>query len=197
MKASDHPPSVLLLEEAGAQRVCCTPAAQHNGPQELALVSGQTRGHVGHDLIEDQGRPQQNATVPCDLSAKEMIGGSGTWHHGGQWGSDGQPLGNSWKPLRNLLGTSGEPLQRSWNPLGTSWELLAEFCLRGPRGVGGNPLCDIPSGCCSFTGPWTVTRSSLRMLRRVATFCRPLRPVLLLVSFPRSRSPIVGVLGLC
>ena len=49
------------------------------------------------------------------------------------------------------------------------------------------PLCDIPSGCCSFTGPWTVTRSSLRMLRRVAAFCRPLRPVLLLVSFPRSR----------
>ena len=57
-----------------------------------------------------------------------------------------------------------------------------------------DPLCDIPSGCCSFTGPWTVTRSSLRMLRRVATFCRPLRPVLLLVSFPRSRSPVVGVL---
>ena len=57
------------------------------------------------------------------------------------------------------------------------------------------PLCDIPCGCCSFTGPWTVTRSSLRMLRRVAAFCRPLRPVLLLVSFPRSRRPIVGVLG--
>ena len=59
------------------------------------------------------------------------------------------------------------------------------------------PPCDSPSGCCSFTGPWTVTRSSLRMLRRVAAFCRPLRPVLLLVSFPRSRSPVVGVLGLC
>ena len=57
------------------------------------------------------------------------------------------------------------------------------------------PLCDIPSGCCSFTGPWTVTRSSLRMLRRVAAFCRPLRPVLLLVSFPRLWSPVVGVLG--
>ena len=40
------------------------------------------------------------------------------------------------------------------------------------------PLCDIPSGCCFFTGPWTVTRSPLRMLRRVAAFCRPLRPVL-------------------
>ena len=59
------------------------------------------------------------------------------------------------------------------------------------------PPCDIPSGCCFFTGPWTVTRSSLRMLRRVAAFCRPLRPVLPLVSFPRSRSPVVGVLGLC
>ena len=42
-------------------------------------------------------------------------------------------------------------------------------------------------------GPWTVTRSSLRMLRRVAAFCRPLRRVLPLVSFPRSRSPVVGV----
>ena len=54
-----------------------------------------------------------------------------------------------------------------------------------------NPLCDIMSGYCFFTGPWTVTCSSLRML------CRPLRPVLLLVSFPRSRSPVVGVPGLC
>ena len=54
-----------------------------------------------------------------------------------------------------------------------------------------NPLCDTPSGCGSFTGPWTVTHSSLRMLRRVAAFCRPLRPVLPLVSLPRSRSPVV------
>ena len=38
-------------------------------------------------------------------------------------------------------------------------------CLQDPP-----PLCDIPSGCCSFTGPWTVTRSSLRMLRRVTAF---------------------------
>ena len=35
------------------------------------------------------------------------------------------------------------------------------------------------------------------MLRWVAAFCGPLRPVLLLVSFPRSRSPVVGVPGLC
>ena len=66
------------------------------------------------------------------------------------------------------------------------------LCQRPPP-----PLCDIPSGCCSFMGRWTVTRSSLRMLRWVAAFCRPLQPVLLLVSFPRSRSPVVGVMGLC
>ena len=51
-------------------------------------------------------------------------------------------------------------------------------------------------GCCFFTGPWTVTRSALRMLRWVAAFCRPLRPVLLPVSLPRWRSPVDGVLGL-
>ena len=79
------------------------------------------------------------------------------------------------------------------------------------------PLCDIPSGCSPFTGPWTVTRSSLRMLRRVAAFCRPLQPVLLLVLFPfvepsivlglcwmwhgvpfaRQRRPVIGILRLC
>ena len=67
----------------------------------------------------------------------------------------------------------------------------------GQRILAGLPPWDVPSGCCFFTGPWTVTRSSLRMLRRVAVFCRPLRPVLLLVSFPRSQSPVVGVPGLC
>ena len=70
-------------------------------------------------------------------------------------------------------------------------------CIRNSNGAPHHPLCDIPSGCCSFTGPWTVTRSSLRMLRWVAAFCQPLRPVLLLVLFPRSRIPVVDVLGLC
>ena len=61
------------------------------------------------------------------------------------------------------------------------------------------PLCDITSGCGFFTGPWTVTRASLRMLRRVNVFCRLLQPVLLLVfaSRSRSRSAVVGVPGLC
>ena len=33
------------------------------------------------------------------------------------------------------------------------------------------PPCDIPSGCCSFTGPWTVIRSALRMLRPAIIHC--------------------------
>ena len=53
--------------------------------------------------------------------------------------------------------------------------------------VGRDPVCDIPSGCCFFTGPCTVTRSSLRMLRRVAAFCQPPWPALLLVSLPHLR----------
>ena len=58
------------------------------------------------------------------------------------------------------------------------------------------PLCDILSGYCFFTGPWTVTRSSLRMLRRVAAFSQPLQLVLLVVPFSRWRSPGVGMPGL-
>ena len=75
---------------------------------------------------------------------------------------------------------------------------MARLCATAPPFYSSiHPPCDSPSGCCSFTGPWTVTRSPLRMLRRVAAFCRPLRPVLLLVSFLRSQSPVVGVPGLC
>ena len=89
-----------------------------------------------------------------------------------------------WPPLRVAL----DPAALSAS-LWTPQPMVGGPCL--------SPPCDIPSGCCSFTGPWTVTRSSLRMLRRVAAFCRPLRPVLLLVSFLRSRNPVVGVPGLC
>ena len=32
------------------------------------------------------------------------------------------------------------------------------------------PLCDIWSGCCFFTGPWTVIRSSPRVPRRVTVY---------------------------
>ena len=65
------------------------------------------------------------------------------------------------------------------------------------RNVSPLPLCDIPSDFCFFTGPWTLTQSSLHMLRRGAALCRLLRPVLLLVLFPRPRGPVVGVPGLC
>ena len=76
----------------------------------------------------------------------------------------------------------------------TSCNLPPTFWFLSPSAL---PLCDIPSGCCSFTGPWTVTCSSLRMLRWVAAFYRPLRLVLLLVSFPRSRSPVSAFGGYC
>ena len=86
--------------------------------------------------------------------------------------------GTEWSGLRDKFGTDLKP------------EIPPRKVSRAEH-----PPCDIPSGCCSFTGPWTVTRSSLRMLRRVAAFCRPLRPVLPLVSFPRSRSPVVWCAG--
>ena len=91
-----------------------------------------------------------------------------------------------------FLGCSTHPCTRGMYSVQGGWG-----CCLGPWPAPADPLCDSPSGCCSFTGPWTVTRSSLRMLRRVAAFWRPLRPVLLLVSFARSRSPVVGVPGLC
>ena len=47
--------------------------------------------------------------------------------------------------------------------------------------------------------PMTCTGPPPQIIREwsstVNAFCRPLQPVFLLVSFPRSRSPVVGVLG--
>ena len=96
-----------------------------------------------------------------------------------------------------MEGTSIPPGMTCSPPGGTCWPHCGvhpgvlctwaeETWCRAGRGVGAlfeppPPLCDIPSGCCVYTGPWTVTRSSRRMLRRVTAFCRPLRPVLLLV----------------
>ena len=51
-------------------------------------------------------------------------------------------------------------------------------CIKGARNwrstsgtncfLASDPPCDVLSGFCSFTGPWTVSRPSLRMLRGVA-----------------------------
>ena len=98
----------------------------------------------------------------------------------GAWGSPGHSASTSTLAARRHV-----------------WVVL-RWRLRGRRSVN-TPAhrcrSDIPSGGRCLTGPWTVTRSSLRVLRRVAAFCRPLRFVLLVVSFPRSRSPAVGALG--
>ena len=44
------------------------------------------------------------------------------------------------------------------------------------------PRCGIPSGCCFFTAPWTVTRSSLRVLRWVAAAGAPAGVVVVLAG---------------
>ena len=92
-------------------------------------------------------------------------------------------------------------------PLGKNEILIREPRMRGPFQVRNLFFALIPTHasppCVTFrrvavsTGPRTVTRSSLRMLRWVAAFCRPLRPVPLLALFPRLQSPVVGVPGLC
>ena len=104
----------------------------------------------------------------------------------------GSPYGRRHSPREEAQGAGSAPnCANNFRGENLYSKLKTEvFPLRTPP-----PPCDIPSGCCFFTGPWTVTRSSLRRARRVAAFCRPLRPVLLLVSFPRSRSPVVWCVG--
>ena len=65
------------------------------------------------------------------------------------------------------------------------------------------PPCDIPSGCCSFTGPWTVPgalalagdppppprRANDRVDRRVQTIQRMTRSLVDNVAFPMPHSP--------
>ena len=70
-------------------------------------------------------------------------------------------------------------------------------CPRPPHGPVCPPRVTLRRVDVSLRGPGRSPVRPLRVLRRVAAFCRPLRPVLLLVSFPRPRSPVVGVLGLC
>ena len=126
---------------------------------------------------------------PIDRCVTVCVRGRGEGLSGGRSGTPVPlPAIAAWRSL-GLLFPSAARGWRPFPPLG-----------RAPFRGGGvhpppPPPCDIPLGCCFFAGPWTVTRSSLRMLRRVAAFCRPLRPVLLLVSFPRSRSPVVWCAG--
>ena len=52
------------------------------------------------------------------------------------------------------------------------------------------PMCDILSGCCFFAGALDSHPFFPSHVASGRCFCRPLRPVLLLVSFPHSRSPV-------
>ena len=65
----------------------------------------------------------------------------------------------------------------------------AEGCIG--RGAG-TPRVTCRRVAVSLRGPGQSPVPSLRMLRRVAAFQRPLRPVFLLVPLPRLRGPVVG-----
>ena len=67
-------------------------------------------------------------------------------------GSQGPPSGGFWAKGQ---AAGGEPIERT--------ATLRSCSLPPPPPP---PLCDMPAGCSFFTGPWTVTRSSLRVLRR-------------------------------
>ena len=47
---------------------------------------------------------------------------------------------------------------------------LCAVCAQGFNALPSPPLCGILSGCGFFSGPSTVTRASLRILRWVAAF---------------------------
>ena len=100
-----------------------------------------------------------------------------------EWGGGGchcGPLGAVSRGPHGMRGMRSSDSQGSPVPLRL---LMAPPCLTFRRGV------------VSLRGPGQSP--VLPFTASVAAFCRPLRPVLLLVSFLRSRSPVVGVLGLC
>ena len=64
-----------------------------------------------------------------------------------------------------------------------------------PQGRGGGAGADF-CGDLSFHLP-VILSASRRLSERRAGGGGGVRPVLLLVSFPHSRSPVIGVVGLC
>ena len=105
------------------------------------------------------------------------------------------PLGGAGEVTVVLAAQSAYQILRGI--LATHQSYLSLAVSEGVKGAGlhlkwrCSTLCDIP--CCFLTGPWTVTRSSLRMLRRVAAFCQLLRPVFPLVALVEPSSWRTGV----
>ena len=200
------------------------PTEEHPPPALRALRTStpSTRARMPHsESVQSsagspEGRPEAQPAKDCVLYRR----GGGGWiaaENGGETAGNTENCPEKRQhnqtprsPKERHLGT-GDTQRTHTHVRGTGKREREKHCgkiaknCRRLRNIAGklrksadlNPLCDIPSGRCFFTGPWTVTRSSLRMLRRFAAFCRPLRSVLLLVSFPRSRSPVIGVPGLC
>ena len=126
------------------------------------------------------------------------------WHRA--WGARlhwESPIASTWRGLKFLIAQSpaaricliirglglgfnrefGNRPQPLWQPPPTACRTASGATSEAPSLL--MQLRPPPSGCSFLTGPWTVTRSSLRVLRRVAAFCRPLRHVCLVASLPR------------
>ena len=111
--------------------------------------------------------------VCMQLPGRESRSNSGQDRPDGRGGGGGGEMG-----LAETYGPVAVAGLTLWSPWMGSTARSANIDLPVSNGAhpgpcfGGRtpPLCDIPLGKCFFTGPWTVTRSSLRVLRRVAVF---------------------------
>ena len=108
----------------------------------------------------------------CSCWCRFRVRASGAWD-----GAMGVGRGAPSRLRASVRGGLGPPYQRpSTPPRGTAPPVernkaATPLSINAPPPCPAPPPpCDSPSGCCSFTGPWTVPRSSLRMLRRVAAF---------------------------
>ena len=124
--------------------------------------------HMGHHGAQVQCRIPN----PCSVIWGVWRGGRG----GGGW---------TRLPMEGGGGFGGVPA----SPVSATGLLL--------RAAGGGGGAAPPTvGLRFLYGPLTGTRPSLRMLRPVAAFCRPLWPVYV-APFSCQRGPVVGALGLC
>ena len=152
--------------------VCATGAGAHEGQGK------RTYGGRPRQRMEEQGTWATHTQKHSEASYGRLVD-RGAWtaktikRH---WQQPAHPqYATYWAPLtrkRHTMPHSAQPQHTNyWAP---RTRVCTALCVDSRSFFA--PLCDILSDCCSFTGPWTDTRSSLHMLRRVAAFCRPLWP---------------------
>ena len=149
------------------------------GHRATVLTAAKRRGGGGeHDFLspsvaaQKRSRIEQASDAFHEVRPPTPVTGSMDWWRG-------EPSGRSCPCCMSVTLLRIAHNFRSWR---RSCQITAEGEMGARRGVGGGvrgaprsraapPLRDIPSGCGFFTGPWTVTRSSLRQLRGTNAFC--------------------------